>query len=74
MKESQQLVVTGSLNGLFSARSCQSPPVARHPNIQPLDQARARDQFWPDRGDVEFGGQKLSGYRHAPFPWHVIGL
>jgi hypothetical protein len=32
------------------------------PRVQPLNQAQARDQFWPDRGDIELSFQKGGGH------------
>ena len=40
--------------------------LARHPRVQPLDQARARDQFWAGGGDIELGRQEGTNFRLLP--------
>ena len=45
---------------------------AVQPCIQPLNQARARDEFRPDGGDIEFGGQQWGGrFALLAAPLHV---
>ena len=37
--------------------------LARHPRVQPLDQARARDQFWAGGGNIELGFQENANHQ-----------
>jgi hypothetical protein len=40
--------------------------LAPQASVQPLDQARARHQPWPDRGDIELGFQQGDGHFALP--------
>jgi hypothetical protein len=42
----------------IASRSGDEGKLAVEARVQPLDQAEARDQFWPDGGDIEFGFQE----------------
>ena len=53
--------------------------LAMDARVQSLDQARARHQLWPDRGDMEFGLQEWCGHlfrswRTASYTAPIISL
>ena len=45
-----------------SGRGGDKRQLAVQPGVQPLNQARTRDQLWLDGGDIEFGLQERRGH------------